>query len=128
MMKGPLLTQVEKSSSDPRWEESMDGPQLQLIHPFPTSPSHHSSPRDVTLPTPACTAVLTASSGLHWSLGPVPAAMWEAPPGGSSAQSAQLPSLRYPPGRAVSSFRRNKAQPCCYPSPAVLATLQDKGP
>lgn len=24
MMKGPLLTHVEKSSSDPRWEESMD--------------------------------------------------------------------------------------------------------
>ena len=53
-MKGPLLTQVEKSSSDPRWEESMNL-QLQADPSFSTHPSH-------TGPQGCVASVLTASS------------------------------------------------------------------
>lgn len=60
-MKGPLLTHVEKSSSDPRWEESMNL-QLQADPSFSTHPSY-------TSPQGRVASVLTASS-LQWLLRP----------------------------------------------------------
>lgn len=66
MMKGPLLTHVEKSSSDPRWEESMKL-QLQADPSFPTHRAYTSPQGCVQRPKPACGLVLTTSS-LQWVL------------------------------------------------------------
>lgn len=66
MMKGPLLTHVEKSSSDPRWEESMKL-QLQADPSFPTNRAYTSPQGCVQLPKPACGLVLTTSS-FQWVL------------------------------------------------------------
>lgn len=111
MMKGPLLTHVEKSSSDPRWEESMDINQLQADS-FPAFPT--TAPTLCTMPQACGFSVHYQPLSLHY--GPVPTAMWEALPGGLSVQSAQLLAWRHLPGRAAPSFRRNKAGPAVAPA------------
>lgn len=51
MMKGPLLTHVEKSSSDPRWEESIDTKSrlIPFLHSHPQPPPFVKCPRPVAL-------------------------------------------------------------------------------
>lgn len=112
-MKGPLLTHVEKSSSDPRWEESTNL-QLQADPSFPTHPSYTSPQGRVQCLKPDCGFSAHDQQPSMDTKALCQQPCGRAPPSRSSVQSAQLPASWYPPGKGASSFHRNKAQPC-YP-------------